>query len=122
MNNLEKLNQLRQESKLQRTKDFNDLSKSRLKKIARKKLTSSFIGALADFEEIFGKELWGHGLKDSELTDEQKNNKLKWQQIRIKVLNRGNHQIRNFDSELDLYETKFLGNRIIFTGESNGQN
>lgn len=92
-------------------------SKERFKKIVIRKLKTSFIGAISEFEIAFGQELWGHGLSSESLTDVQRANKDKWEQVRTNILNKGNTQIRALVAEMDLHTVEFRGYRIIFGGE-----
>lgn len=73
--------------------------KKRLKTIISKKIRTSFIGALAQFEENFG-FLWGYNSKEP-LTQEQQDFKELWERVRTAILNGGNHQIRAAQNEID---------------------
>lgn len=95
-------------------------SKDRLKDIASSKFRTCYIYALAEFENIFGCEIWGHGLSDSELTTDQKVNKIRWDRIRKNILDKGNTQSRALGMEIDLHTVNFSGYRITFGGRSNG--
>lgn len=46
------------------------------------------IGALDAFERGFG-ELWGHGLEEEELTEQQAEFREVWREVREQILNRG---------------------------------
>ncbi len=92
-------------------------SKERLKKIVTRKVKTSFIGAISEFELAFGQILWGHGLPKDELTSIQKANKDKWEQVRTNILNKGNGQIRALVAEMDLHDVEFQGYRINFEGK-----
>jgi hypothetical protein len=81
---------------------FQKDSKERLAKIIRKKLRTSFIGALASFEAHFGR-LWGHGLTPAQCTPQQRANREIWESCRRNVLTNGNDQIRALDSEVLQY-------------------
>ena len=61
------------------------------------------IGSLSDIEECFG-FLWSFGAGDSELTEEQKHMKSIYEEIRAKILDRGNTQIRDLELEFINYE------------------
>lgn len=92
-------------------------SKERLKKIVTRKVKTSFIGAISEFEVAFGQILWGHGLPEDELTSIQRANKNKWEQVRTNILNKGNGQIRALAAEMDLHNVEFQGYRISFEGK-----
>ncbi len=58
-----------------------------------KRLNTTMVGALARFEAFFGR-LWGHGLPDESLNDEQRHWAGVWKSCRAEVLNNGNGQVR----------------------------
>jgi succinate dehydrogenase/fumarate reductase flavoprotein subunit len=96
---------IKKNKKLKEEKYLED-SKKRLNNICEKKIKTAFIGAIAAFEEYFGK-LWGINKELKELSkDEQKYNKL-WEQVRIKILNNGNNQLRALKNELEQYTIKW---------------
>jgi len=109
MDQLDRLADLRKiqtnDSKMNR----GEKNKDRFKNICRKKFQTCFIFPIAEFEEEFGKELWGKGLQDNELTEKQKLNKIKWNQLRKNVLDKGNSQLRAFLSEIELYDISYTG-------------
>lgn len=81
-------------------KQFLDLSNERLLKIVSSKIRTTFIGGLSIFEEEF-KDLIG---KNSEL----------WQQVRKKILDAGNNNIRAIEKEFRQYEINWTGEKHIF--------
>lgn len=83
-------------------KKYNESSQKRLFKIVEKKLQTSFIGALSQFEEAFG-SLWGRDKDDSELTNSEREARKLWNQVRTNILNNGNNQIRAVQNELNQY-------------------
>lgn len=82
-------------------------SANRLMKIIETKLRTSFIGALAQFEELIGKELWGHGKNLNDCDEDEVYWRKLYQQIRTNVLNNGNAQLRALQSEITHYEIKW---------------
>ena len=92
--------------KADKDKKFNDNSKERLLKIARKKTETTMIGALSSIENHFG-FLWGH-TEGEELTPEQQHLKAIYDEVRSEILDKGNNQIRNLESEFSYYEIKWL--------------
>lgn len=98
-----------------RTKILQD-SLIRLQGLSTKKFKTCFVYALAEFENVFGLELWGHGLPKNELTVLQKANQDRWQQVRTNILNKGNTQSRAMIAEMDLHEIKFVGYQMDLTG------
>jgi len=110
----------RQQQELHRGRIAED-SRNRLKKIAYKKFRTCFISALVEFENTFGFELWGHNLPEDQLTPEQKTNRIRWEQIRKNILDKGNTQSRALGMEIDLHRVEFEGYRMNFGGMNNGQ-
>lgn len=107
---------LRREQKKSFDGRIADDSKSRLKRIASKKFRTCFIAALAEFENVFGLEVWGHQLPESELTPVQKVNRDRWEQVRKNILDKGNAQLRALGMEIDLHKIGFEGYRMTFMG------
>jgi hypothetical protein len=62
-------------------------AKHRLAKFIASKLTTTFVGDLSDFEQLLG------DVRDNPA----------WQELRYKVLERGNKHIRDIQRELDKY-------------------
>ncbi len=93
------------------SKRYDESSKKRLFGILQKKIQTSFIGALSQFEQFFG-ELWGNRKDDSELTPEEREWRELWLQVRTNILNGGNNQIRAVQSELNQYDITWNGYRM----------
>lgn len=91
-------------------------SRSRLQRIVAKKFRTAFIFPLAEFEKAFGTELWGHGMPEEGLTDEQRANQQRWEQVRVGILNNGNTQARAVLAELELHDVLFKGYRVDLGG------
>ena len=79
---------------------FLDESRKRLDKIMSQKMRTTFIGAIAVFEEVFG-FLWGHGEADHDITEQQQMMKDLWEEARTRILNKSNNQLRAVRSELN---------------------
>ncbi len=88
-------------------------SKATLKRHIETKFRTTMIGALSKFEKMFG-DLWGHGLPNDQLTEEQITNKEKWQLVRTEILNNGNNQMRAAMSEIDNNTIKYNKNKYEF--------
>ena len=82
---------------------YKDVSRDKLFKASKKKIQTTMIGALSTIEEHFG-FLWGFELSDDDLTPEQKHVKSIFEDVRAKILDRGNTQIRSLESEFVNYE------------------
>jgi hypothetical protein len=87
---------------MDRKKDIlNERSKTRLKKEIRKKIQTTMIGSLSSMEKFFG-FLWGE--ESDELTKDQIKMRDIFEEMRTDILDKGNMQIRNADSEIDAYD------------------
>lgn len=95
-------------------------SQERLKKITHRKFKTCFIFALAEFENTFGLEIWGHNLPEDELTSQQKANRIRWKQVRKNILDKGNTQSRALGMEIDLHRVEFEGYQMHFGGKTDG--
>ena len=86
--------------------NYDTVSKDRLKKIGQSKIKTTMIGSLDLIEKTFG-FLWGldENGKDSgePLSDEQEYMRELYETLRTEILDNGNRQIRNLDSELQQY-------------------
>ncbi len=80
-----------------------DLSRDKLFKAAKKKIQTTMIGALSTLETSFG-FLWGFDLDEDDKTTEQKRMYEIYEEARSQILDRGNTQIRNLESEFVNYE------------------
>ena len=117
----EELASLRQKQKKIRRGRIAQDSQDRLKKIAHRKFRTCFISALAEFENMFGLEIWGHNLPEDELTQKQKANRIYWEQVRKNILDKGNAQSRALGMEIDLHRLEFEGYKMDFGGTTDGQ-
>ena len=88
-------------------------SQSNLKKHIQTKFRTTMIGSLSKFEELFG-DLWGHGLKEEELSDDQLYWRDKWQLARTEILNNGNNQLRAAQTEIEQYTIRYNKNEYTF--------
>lgn len=95
-------------------------SRDRLKRIANKKFKTCFIYALAEFENTFGSEVWGHNLPEEKLTPKQRANRTSWEQVRKNILDKGNTQARALGMEIDLHKVEFEGYQMDFGEMTNG--
>lgn len=82
--------------------NYNEASKKRLLNNIKKKFDTTIIGSLAVFEEAFG-HLWGHGLPNDQLSDEEKEFRSLWQEARTSILDAGNSNLRAAQSEIAQY-------------------
>jgi hypothetical protein len=90
---------------LQDSKVYQRKSSERLRRIMKKKVQTTMIGAISSLENIFG-FLWEDDSEDSQQMREL------FDKFRSEVLDKGNHQIRNVDTELDMYDIVLTRNSI----------
>ncbi len=91
---------------------YQDVSRDKLFKVAKKKVQTTMIGALSTVEEHFG-FLWGLGLSEDDKSEEHRKIQELYEEVRAKILDRGNTQIRNLESEFvnyDIARKKYLIN------------
>lgn len=117
MDNRSKMEKVIKDKKIvaeNRIKDYQESSRKRLESIAEKKIQTSFIGAINQFEEFFG-HLWGHN--EYKLTPEQKSFLVLWQKARNNILTKGNDQIRALKKELTEYTISWDRHTVEFRKE-----
>ena len=86
-----------------REERYKDISRDKLFKASKKKIQTTMIGSLSTIEEQFG-FLWGFDILESERTAEQKKIHEIYEDTRAKILDRGNTQIRNLETEFINYD------------------
>jgi hypothetical protein len=86
-----------------REERYKDISRDKLFKASKKKIQTTMIGSLSTIEEQFG-FLWGFDIPESERTAEQKKIHEIYEDTRAKILDRGNTQIRNLETEFINYD------------------
>lgn len=96
--------------KTDKTNKNKEVSKDRLLKISKKKIQTTMIGALSTVEKHFG-FLWGHESPDA-LTPEQEHMKELYDLVRSEILDRGNNQCRNLETEFMNYDITWLRYQI----------
>lgn len=95
------------------SQEMKDGFKQRLKKIIGKKIETTMIASLSQFETAFG-HTWGHGKDESLLTPDELVFKAKWKEVRDRILNIGNQQKRNSNAEIDMHEVHWNRYRAEF--------
>ena len=98
-----------------------DLSRDKLFKAAKKKVQTTMIGALSTLESSFG-FLWGFDIDEEDKTPEQKRMYEIYEEARSQILDRGNTQIRNLESEFVNYEIVRKKHYITLPVQSGEQN
>jgi hypothetical protein len=94
---------------------YKDSSKKRFLNILKKKFDTTTIGSLAILEELFG-ELWGHGIPYGSLTEEEEEWREVWNEVRTKILDLGNSNLRGAQSEIAQYTlswNRYVTNFVI---------
>jgi hypothetical protein len=117
-NNLRKAAALQQKLKEKRHQDFLNKSRDKLVGSIKKLLMTTAIGSLAEIENMFG-ELWGHGLPKGQLTKDQLETRELWEELRTKILDRVNKNIRNLESMAPLYSIEWLGYKMELRFDDN---
>ena len=102
----EELAKMARKNKKDQEERYKESSKTRLQKIAAKKIQTTMIGALSSIEKHFG-FLWSHE-QEGELTPQQEEMRELYEEIRSEILDKGNHQIRNLETELSHYDVTWL--------------
>lgn len=92
--------------------------KERLKSIISKKIDTTMIYPLSQFEALFG-ELWGNQKDEELLTEQQKDYRIKWQKCRNNILNNGNRNKRNAQIEIDGHDIVLKGHTTNFVVNGN---
>ncbi len=92
---------------------YKEKSKKRLSNIITTKMKTSFIGAISACESSFG-FLWGHGISDDKLTDEQRAMRDIWEEARAQILDNGNSQLRASINEINNYDINWNRYQIDF--------
>ena len=98
-----------------------DMSRDKLFKAAKKKIQTTMIGSLSTLEGSFG-FLWGFEADEEDRTPEQKKLFEIYEEARAQILDRGNTQIRNLESEFvnyDITHKKHYINLPVQTGDKN---
>jgi len=90
------------QNKKRKEESYKDNSKRRLLNNLKKKFDTTIIGSLAAFEDRFG-ELWGHGLPNEELDEDQLYWREIWADARSKILDNGNANLRAAQNEIAQY-------------------
>ena len=81
-------------------------SKQRLKSEVETRIKTAIIGSLSSIEKYFGK-LFGYN--EEKLTPQQREWKNTFEEMRSEILDKGNAQIRAFESDLSKYDITFNG-------------
>lgn len=90
----------KKEHDLVQKEKYKNNSKERLFNIASKKIQTTMIGALETIEKMFG-FLWEDDTKESQMMRES------FEKARSEILDRGNNQIRNLQTEMEQYEVEW---------------
>lgn len=84
------------------------------KDIITKRIQTTMIGALYEFEKSFG-YLWGLDKDPNSLTEEEEKFYIKWENTRNSILNNGNNQLRKCLSDLDKISNQVKYNYKFYT-------
>lgn len=70
------------------------------KDLLRKRFQTTMIGAIYEFEKMFG-YLWGQNKNPDFLSESEEDFRDRWESVRNQILNNGNNQLRKCLSDLD---------------------
>lgn len=103
------------DQQFQKKKQFEEkanenFAKSQLKKKIKCSIETGSIGALATFEELFG-EIFGHGKKYEELSEDQRDWRETWLDAREEILRRCANGVRLSIQEIDRCDIKNYNNK-----------
>lgn len=76
------------------------------KDLLKKRFQTTMIGALHEFEKVFG-YLWGQNKNPDFLTENEEDFRDRWDSVRNQILNNGNNQFRKCLSDLDRPHNKY---------------
>lgn len=79
------------------------MNEERLKKAVATRLRTTMIGSISAVEEVFG-FLWGHGRPEAGLTEREREMDVLREELRTRILNLGNGQLRSLISEIERTE------------------
>ena len=88
-------------------------SRKRLIDNLTKKFNTTMIGSLAEIEKEFG-DLWGQGIDERDLTKKEREMRVKYLDLRTRILNNGNNQLRAAIEEINQYTTEWQKYHIEF--------
>lgn len=97
---------------------YKEKSRERLKKIINKKFMTTIIFPLSEFEQGFG-YLWGHQKPFKLLTEEEKQYRKIWEDVRENILRNGKKQRENSLKEIDMNEINWLRYNTYFKPVAN---
>ena len=93
--------------------DDSDQDKGKLKDAVNTRINNVMIYPLSQFEIAFG-HLWGEGKVDDELSEEERSNRVKWEQCRNNILDNGNHNRRSAIGFIDRFNVEKRGYKMRF--------
>lgn len=99
MDDFSNLKAIREKKDLEKDKKYKEESRERLKKICETKVKTTMIGAISSIEEKFSKYYTSSGRPSNEELILRKI----YDEIRTEILDKGNQQIRNLDTEFEQY-------------------
>lgn len=71
-----------------------------IRPLITKRFQTTMIGSLHQFEKYFG-YIWGIGMDEDELTDQQLDARDRWELARNQILNNGNNQLRQMLADIE---------------------
>lgn len=114
--NLRNTERLRKQRQNLFEENYQNRSGERLARSIESKFRTTFIGALSAFEDAFSSE-WGNRLPEDQITDEEYEKRKVWEQVRTRILNNGNNQLRAALTELGEYTVEWNRHTITLRGD-----
>lgn len=93
-------------------------AKDQLRHLVKKRIDTTMIGSLASIEKYLG-FLWGHN-SDGDLTPEQERLADLYEDLRSEILDKGNNQIRNFDTDFETFEVSNIRHYLFLPVKRTG--
>lgn len=112
-----KIQRMRDREKAEARERWKDESREKLKDETSKKIRTTMIGSIAIIEDVIG-WLWGQGKPRTELNSKE----LEWDgvrvEIRTRILNLGNDQMRAVENTIDNYDVDWKRYNYNFNVEN----
>lgn len=86
-----------------------------------KRFQTTMIGALYEFEKVFG-YLWGQNKNPDFLSESEEDFRDRWESVRNQILNNGNNQLRKCLNDLDQLNNNNKYHYKFYTKKDKGNN
>lgn len=120
MDEFEKQKLIANDYKIKREIIAQDQAREQLSNLVKSKVKTTMIGAINSIEQHLG-FLWKHGSNEN-LSETEKQFLEIFQKLRTEILDKGNNQSRNIDSELSRFEVKVKKVNLLLPVRGNKEN